>query len=65
MAQGAGKYDPECTAVLVNTNAAGVALIIIGGDRGTGFSINLRDPKLETALPLLLRQMADVIEGVS
>lgn len=35
---GAGKYDEECTIVREKTNASGVILLVMNGDRGAGFS---------------------------
>jgi hypothetical protein len=34
-----GKYDDLCTMVRKGSHAQGVALIIIGGDKGQGFSV--------------------------
>jgi hypothetical protein len=38
MTIGPGKYDDQATAVQKATNAAGVIVIVIGGDKGAGFS---------------------------
>jgi hypothetical protein len=62
MAHGPGKYDDACTAVRVATQAHGVALIIIGGHSGSGFSVQ-GPAEIQLALPLLLRTMADQIEA--
>lgn len=59
---GPGKYDAECTQVRESTNAAGVVLIVLDGDRGHGFSTQA-PLGLLVGLPGLLRSLADQIEG--
>ena len=58
---GPGKYDELCTYVREQTKAAGVVVIVLGGEDGHGFSVQA---PLEVAatLPRLLRIMADSIE---
>lgn len=63
--QGPGKYDAECVEALMKTGATVCLLAVIGGKRGNGFSLNSRVPGAEKVLPKLLREMADMIEGVS
>jgi hypothetical protein len=59
---GPGKYDDECSFVRIETHAAGVLLLIIDGDKGSGFSVQA--PLLvQVALPALLRELADNIEA--
>ena len=58
---GPGKYDDETTAVMKATHAAGVILIVIGGDKGQGFSVQAT-PEVTRALPAMLRLIADQIE---
>lgn len=60
---GPGKYDPECTSVLVATKAVCVVMLVIHGDRGTGFSVTSQSPEVLTQLPEVLRHLADSIEG--
>ncbi len=60
---GPGKYDPECSTVLLTTGANTVVLVVIGGDRGNGFSCTSRDAEADSKLPGLLRHMADQIEN--
>lgn len=36
---GPGKYDYECTFVREHTQAEGVAVLVLNGERGTGFSV--------------------------
>ena len=59
---GPGKYDDEVTRVQTRTQATGVILIVIGGNRGEGFSCQAT---LETTLklPTMLRTIADQIEA--
>lgn len=60
---GAGVYDKECTGVMVSTNAAGCILIVLGGDRGHGFSATFINPQMVKGLPEALREVADKIEA--
>ena len=57
MALGAGKYDDEVTALRERYHAEGVILLVIGGDRGEGFSVQA---SLETTLrlPEILENLA-------
>ena len=64
MPYGAGKYDKECMAAMTTTEANTVVLVVLGGNRGHGFSITSVDTGIEQKLPSLLRQLADSIEGV-
>jgi hypothetical protein len=59
---GPGKYDAECSGVRTKTQARGTFLIVIEGDRGSGFSCTSEIGVLLT-LPALLRSMADSIEA--
>lgn len=57
MALGAGRYDSEVTALRERYHADGVVLIVLGGDKGAGFSVQAN--LLTTlALPELLEDMA-------
>lgn len=58
---GPGKYDSEATVVRVTTGARGVLLAVIGGERGTGFSVQ-GDVDIISKLPSILRLMATQIE---
>lgn len=62
MPVGPGKYDDDCTAILIKHRADGVILAVIGGNLGNGFSVNITSQALARCLPQLLRQMADEIE---
>jgi hypothetical protein len=59
--RGPGKYDDLATTVREQAKANGVIVIVIGGDKGTGFSVQ---GGVETllALPTILRSTADQIE---
>jgi len=59
---GPGKYDELCTEVRTRSGAAGAIVIIFGGERGDGFSVQTTTPELVVALPGMLRQLADLIE---
>lgn len=61
MALGPGKYDAECTRLMVEEHAEAVLLIVIGGKRGAGFSCQAT-PEVAFSLPRILRQVADEIE---
>jgi hypothetical protein len=67
MAIGPGKYDVEATMVMRRTQAAGVLLIILEGDKGNGFSLASFDVQatldITLTLPKLLREMADQIDS--
>lgn len=62
MAFGAGKYDDVCSLVREKTNADGVVLIVLGGDKGGGFSVQ-GDLALIEKLPSLLFNVARDIEA--
>jgi hypothetical protein len=59
--QGPGKYDDLATMVREQANAKGVIVIVFGGDKGTGFSVQA-DLETLLALPKILRSTADQIE---
>lgn len=59
---GPGKYDELCTEAREKAKARGAILIILGGDKGEGFSCQI--PPLNVLnVPGMLRDMADEIEG--
>lgn len=62
MSSGPGKYDDLCTLVREGATADGAIVIVIGGARGNGFSVQLVHPDMVRALPDLLRAVADQIE---
>lgn len=61
MAFGPGKYDDEATKVRASTQASGVIVIVIGGDRGEGFACQAT-LEVTLTLPKMLRSIADQIE---
>lgn len=63
MAVGAGKYDELCSYVRKKAKAkAGVILIVLEGDKGSGFSVQGTGLVLRH-LPTLLRKLASDIES--
>lgn len=63
MSRGAGKYDEACTAAREATRGQAVALIVVAGRRGSGFSVQCDDRQFLQVLPDVLRVMADQIEA--
>lgn len=61
MTIGPGKYDAEAMTVMESAKAKGVILIVIGGDRGEGFSV-VATPEVTWALPDMLRSIAKDVE---
>jgi hypothetical protein len=64
MADGPGKYDDEATWVRERTHAAGVILIVVGGDRGAGFAVQAT-AEVVLDLPATLRAIASDIEAAA
>lgn len=60
---GPGKYDQLCTSVRVQSQAKTAIILIINGNKGSGFSMQTSDPREEERLPAILRTMADQIES--
>jgi len=58
---GPGKYDDETMRLLRETRALGVVVLVVGGDRGHGFSV-VAPGHILSELPALLRGVADGIE---
>lgn len=56
--KGPGKYGAECAAALRDTDAVACILIVIEGDRGTGFAVQTKEPELLRVLPTMLEKMA-------
>lgn len=61
MPVGPGKYDDLCTYVREQAKAAGAIVIVIGGAKGAGFSVQA-PPIVTLKLPALLRELAKQIE---
>lgn len=62
MSHGPGIYDSLCTETRMKTNAAGVVLIVMEGDKGSGFSVQVPPDKL-FGLPEVLEYMARQIRA--
>lgn len=65
MAWGPGKYDHLCTLVrekvgMVDTSPGGVVVVVFGGDKGHGFSVQA-DLQTTLALPDILESIAKQI----
>ena len=56
-----GKYDDACTVARMLAQAQGALLIILQGDQGSGFSVQV-PPEFIPSLPGVLRKVADDIE---
>jgi len=57
-----GKYDDCATMVREHTGARGVAVLVIGGKRGSGFAVH-GDFLTMATLPKLLEEMARQIRA--
>lgn len=68
MPLGPGKYDDLCTLVRaragIGEQGGGVIVIVMGGNRGSGFSVQA-DLATTLALPDLLESVAAEIRGAS
>lgn len=62
MPVGPGKYDELCTHVRQQTGALGAIVIVIQGEKGSGFSCQAI-PGVMLGIPALLRMMAAEIES--
>lgn len=61
MPMGPGKYDAEVTELRQRLKANGILLLVVQGERGSGFSAQLSGEDV-LALPNVLRQLAEQIE---
>lgn len=57
MAIGSGKYDDECTYVRERTQAKGTIVIVVDGNKGSGFACQA-DLLTTVALPIMLENIA-------
>lgn len=57
-----GKYNDLCTHVRKASHAAGAIVIVVGGDKGEGFSVQ-GDLTFMMAIPKMLRRVADEVEN--
>ena len=63
---GPGKYDDEASIARIATGASGVVLIILGGSKGSGFSVQASLPdmlKLPSMLEFMAQQIRADMEG--
>jgi hypothetical protein len=58
-----GKYEDECDELVLRLRAAGVILLVLGGPKGTGFSVSAMDPNVIPRIPNFLRDLANKIEN--
>jgi hypothetical protein len=70
MAGGPGKYDDVATMVRTLTGADAVMVLIIGGSRGGGFSLQMRGPDTADPYPQLaaadtMRAIADALRKIA
>lgn len=61
MTAGPGKYDDLATYVREQAQARGVVVIVIEGDKGSGFSVQTTGTFV-IRLPTLLRSIADTLD---
>jgi hypothetical protein len=60
MPAGPGKYDQLCTIVRQKARAEAAIVVIVGGERGSGFSVQ-GDPAVIIQFPEMLEEMAKEI----
>lgn len=68
MPVGAGKYDDLCTEAAKKTDAKGVIMIVLDGEKGSGFSIHATFEiliKLPELLENVAKQIRDDLENGS
>ncbi len=63
MTDAPGIYDDECSVLAMLTEGQLVAAIVLGGVKGTGFSVKAVDPKLLAELPDMLITLAAQIRN--
>lgn len=63
LAQPGGKYDVEVRSVMESAKAHGVLLVVLGGDRGSGFSVATQPGAITPKdIVRVLREVANTIE---
>jgi hypothetical protein len=62
MARGPGKYDEIGMEVLKQTGAKGIIVMVMDGNKGSGFSV-IGEPGAIEIFPQVLREMANAIEA--
>jgi len=63
MPHGPGKYDALATHVREQSDAEGVVVIVLGGNKGNGFSVQTTRPLSPAVLAAILRAAAMDIEN--
>lgn len=58
MAEGPGKYDVLCTLVRDLSEARAALVIVLDGNKGSGFSVQVTDPFIFAGLADLLEETA-------
>ncbi len=58
---GPGKYDRLCTLVRERAKARGAVVIVLRGEHGSGFSVQV-EPKFLTGVATVLREVADQMD---
>ena len=61
MPMGPGKYDDLCTLVMEKSEAMSALVIILGGNKGNGFSIQMVNQETMKLVPDLLETVAKQI----
>lgn len=61
---GPGKYDEACSMARESTKASGVLLVVFGGEKGSGFSVQA-PPEIVVAIPDILEEMAAQIRAAA
>jgi hypothetical protein len=62
--EGPGKYDDLCQAAILSAQARTAILIILGGNKGEGFSLCTTAPEDLGKVSSLLRKVADGIDAM-
>ena len=62
---GTGKYRSEAEALLTMHRAEAIVVCVIGGVRGTGFSLAVMDQTVMQEIPAALRIIASVMSMTS
>lgn len=63
MTIGAGKYDDLCTIVMEKSEAEAVLVVVLSGNKGHGFSMQMLRPELVKMVPDLLEDVAKQIRS--
>lgn len=58
-----GRYDEESKELLLRLTAQGVIVIVMGGEKGHGFSFSTINPGFVKNIAPMLRLVADEIES--